>query len=102
MTKTISLLVIALVWTAGAVAQSTYPNRVVTLVVPTTSGSGADSIGRIIGPRLHERWKQAVVVDNKPGASGNIGATAVVKAKPDGLTLLISTNALTMAPYLYK
>ena len=102
MTRITSLLLIAAMWAGSAAAQTTYPNRVVTLVVPTSSGSGADSIGRILGPRLHERWRQAVVVDNKPGASGNIGATAVAKAKPDGLTLLISTNALTMAPYLYK
>jgi len=87
---------------SGAGAQSAYPDRVVTLVVPFTSGSGSDIIARIVGPRLAERWKQPVVVDNKPGASGNIGAEAVAKAKPDGHTLLMAINTLTMAPNLYK
>ena len=86
----------------GARAQSAYPERVVTLVVPFTAGSGSDIIARIVGPRLSERWKQPVVVDNKPGASGNIGADAVAKAKPDGYTLLMAINTLTMAPNLYK
>lgn len=86
----------------NAVAQNTFPERVVTLVVPFTSGSGSDIIARIVGPRLAERWKQPVVVDNKPGASGNIGAEAVAKSKPDGYTLLMAINTLTMAPNLYK
>ena len=93
----------ALLAVAGsAAAQSTYPDHVVTLVVPFTAGSGSDIIARIVGPRLAERWKQPVLVDNKPGASGNIGAEAVAKAKPDGYTLLMAINTLTMAPNLYK
>jgi len=87
---------------ATAMAQGAYPERPVTLVVPFTAGSGSDIIARIVGPRLSERWKQPVVVDNKPGASGNIGAEAVAKAKPDGYTLLMAINTLSMAPNLYK
>ena len=79
-----------------------YPERTVTLVVPFTPGSGSDIIARIIAPKLSERWKQAVVVDNKPGASGNIGADAVAKAAPDGHTLLMAINTITMAPNMYK
>lgn len=86
----------------GGHAQGTYPERPVTLVVPFTAGSGSDIIARIVGPRLAERWKQPVVVDNKPGASGNIGADAVAKAKPDGHTLLMAINTLSMAPNLYR
>ena len=93
-------LLAGLAGTAGA--QSAYPERVVTLVVPFTAGSGSDIIARIIGPRLAERWHQPVVVDNKPGASGNIGAEAVAKAAPDGHTLLMAINTLSMAPNLYK
>ena len=88
--------------TACALAQGTYPDRAVTLVVPFTAGSGSDIIARIVGPRLAGRWKQPVVVDNKPGASGNLGADAVAKAKPDGHTLLMAINTLSMAPNLYK
>jgi tripartite-type tricarboxylate transporter receptor subunit TctC len=87
---------------ATALAQGAYPERPVTLVVPFTAGSGSDIIARIVGPRLGERWKQPVVVDNKPGASGNIGAEAVAKARPDGYTLLMAINTLSMAPNLYK
>jgi tripartite-type tricarboxylate transporter receptor subunit TctC len=81
---------------------SAYPDRVVTLIVPFTSGSGSDIIARIVAPKLSERWKQPVIVDNKPGASGNIGAEAAAKAAPDGHTLLMAINTFTMAPHLYK
>ncbi|MSQ58057.1 MAG: hypothetical protein EXR35_11415 [Limnohabitans sp.] len=70
-----------------AVAQSganNYPNRPVTLVVPFTSGSGSDTIARIVGPKLSEKWKQPVVVDNRAGASGNLGTDKVAKSAPDG------------------
>ena len=79
-----------------------YPERVVTLVVPFTAGSGSDILARIISPRLAERWQQAVIVDNRPGASGNIGADFVAKAPPDGINLLMAINTITMAPNLYK
>jgi tripartite-type tricarboxylate transporter receptor subunit TctC len=89
-------------WLAGSFAAQAFPDRTVTLVVPFTPGSGSDIIARIIAPKLSERWKQAVIVDNKAGASGNIGAEAAAKAAPDGHTLLMAINTLTMAPNLYK
>ena len=79
-----------------------FPERTVTLVVPFTPGSGSDIIARIIAPKLSERWKQAVIVDNKAGASGMIGADAVAKAVPDGYTLLMAINSMTMAPNMVK
>ncbi|MGJ7505968.1 Bug family tripartite tricarboxylate transporter substrate binding protein [Variovorax sp. GT1P44] len=88
-----------------AMAQSgaaAFPSRAVTLVVPFTAGSGSDTISRIIGPRLGELWKQPVVVDNRPGASGNLGADRVAKAPPDGQTLLMAINTLAATPSLYK
>ena len=90
---------------APALAQqnvASYPSRPVVLVVPFTAGSGSDIISRIISPRLSERWKQAVVIQNLPGASGNMGADRVAKATPDGLTLLMAINTFTMTPSLYK
>ena len=105
MTKSLAILLSAVLpatFAAGLAAQAAYPDRAVTLVVPFTAGSGSDIIARIIGPRLAERWRQPVVVDNKPGASGNIGAEAVAKAAPNGYTLLMAINTLTMAPNLYK
>ncbi|UUZ62186.1 tripartite tricarboxylate transporter substrate binding protein [Polaromonas sp. P1-6] len=74
----------------------------VVLVVPFTPGSGGDIIARLIAPKLGEKWKRAVVVDNRVGASGIIGAEFVAKAPADGNTLLLAINTLTMTPSLYK
>jgi tripartite-type tricarboxylate transporter receptor subunit TctC len=79
-----------------------YPSRPVTLVVPYTPGTGIDIIARTVGPRLSERWGQPVVVENKPGASGNIGAAFVAKAPPDGYTMMVTVNTFTITPALYK
>jgi tripartite-type tricarboxylate transporter receptor subunit TctC len=79
-----------------------FPARAVTLVVPFSPGTGIDIVARAIGPRLSERWKQPVVVENKPGASGNIGTDLVARAPPDGYTLMVTVNAYTMTPALYR
>jgi tripartite-type tricarboxylate transporter receptor subunit TctC len=71
------------------------------LVVPFTPGTGIDLVARTVGPRLGERLGRAVVVENKPGASGNIGTEAVVRAAPNGTTLLVSVNTLVMNRSLY-
>lgn len=95
----------AMAFGGSAVAQSStssFPSRPVMLVVPFTAASGSDTISRIISPRLGELWKQAVVVDNRPGASGNLGADRVAKAAPDGLTLLMAINTIAASPALYK
>ena len=102
MQRTLKQLCLAAGLLASSFAAQAFPDRTVTLVVPFTPGSGSDIIARIIAPKLSERWKQAVIVDNKAGASGNIGAEAAAKAAPDGHTLLMAINTLTMAPNLYK
>lgn len=84
-----------------AIAQ-TYPNKPVTIVIPFPPGGGTDTGGRIIAEQLSKRWGQPVVIENKGGAAGQIGADAVAKAKPDGYTLLlgnIGTQAIN--PSLY-
>jgi tripartite-type tricarboxylate transporter receptor subunit TctC len=83
-------------------AQQAFPSRTVTLVVPFSAGTGIDILARAVGPKLSERWKQPVVVENKPGASGNIGTDFVAKAGPDGHTLLVTVNTYTMTPALFK
>lgn len=83
---------------ASAPAQSQAPLR---LIVPFTPGTGIDLIARTVGPRLGERLGRPVVVDNRAGASGNIGTEAVVRAAPDGSTLLVSVNTLVMNRSLY-
>jgi len=71
------------------------------LVVPFTPGTGIDLIARTIGPKLAERMGRPVIVENKPGASGNLGTESVVRAPPDGSTLLVTVNTLVMNRALY-
>lgn len=90
----------ALGW-ARALAQQAWPGKLVRIVVPFTPGTGMDILARTMGPHLGALWGQAIVVDNRPGASGNLGAGAVAKATPDGLTLLMGVNTLVINPALY-
>lgn len=83
----------------GAAAQD-WPSRPVHVVVPYTPGTGADILSRVLGPKLSQRWKTAVVVDNKAGATGNIGAEAVAKSDPDGYTFLVTATSFTTNPAL--
>ena len=96
--RAIAVSVVALALSASA---DNYPSRPIKVVVPFTPGTGMDTIARVVGPKLSERLGQPVVVENKPGASGNIGADAVAKSPPDGHTLMISANTLVMAANLY-
>lgn len=77
--------------TAG-IAQG-FPDRPVTIVVPYPPGGATDQIARAVGQRLEQRWNQRVIIDNRPGASAVIGASAVARAKPDGYTLMISDSS---------
>ena len=88
---TIALALLGLALNSQALAQ-TYPSSPITLVVPFAAGSGTDAIARIIVQKLSERMQQPVLVDNKPGASAQIGALFAARAKPDGYTLFMGTN----------
>lgn len=92
------LVAAALLVSAGVAAAQDGPLR---LIVPFTPGTGIDLIARTVGPKLSERLKRPVVVENRAGASGNIGTEAVVRAAPDGSTLLVSVNTLVMNRSLY-
>jgi tripartite-type tricarboxylate transporter receptor subunit TctC len=84
-------------------AQANYPERPVTFVVPFSAGSATDQLARALATSFTEQTKQAVVVDNKPGAGGIIAAQAVARAAPDGYTVLVTTNTTQSAnPHLYK
>lgn len=78
---------------AVAVAADPYPNHPIKVIVPYTPGQGADSAARLIGTKLSERLKQPIVMENRPGAAGNVGAEIAAKAAPDGYTLLVGSNA---------
>jgi len=78
-----------------------YPNRPVHVIVPFTAGSATDILARTFGQKLSEMWGQPVVVDNRPGAGGTIGAGIVAKAAPDGYTLLVHSAAQAYNPSIY-
>lgn len=81
----------------------TFPDRPVRMIVTASAGGGTDTIARFFAQKLNEAWGQSVVVENKTGAGGNIGAQFVARAKPDGYTLLVSFGGvLTINPFLYK
>ena len=92
----------ALHFASPAAAQDAWPVKPVRLVVPSSPGGGTDLYARLLAQAVGDALRQPFIVDNKPGASGNIGAEVVAKAVPDGYTFLVSANpALTINPSLY-
>ena len=83
-------------------AQDQYPNRNVRVIVPFSPGTGIDILARTLGARLGERWKISVIVDNRPGASGNIGSEAVAKSAADGYTLLMTASTIVTNRGFFK
>lgn len=95
--KALAAAVCGLLCTA-AFAQDRYPARPVRLIVPYPPGGANDIIGRLIGGKLTERWGYQVVVENRPGSAGNIGAGVLARSAPDGYTLMIGgAGTLTVA-----
>jgi tripartite-type tricarboxylate transporter receptor subunit TctC len=86
----------------AACAQAQYPDRPIRLIVPFTPGTGIDILARVFAQKLQERVKTPVVIENRPGASGNIGTEAVAKAPADGYTLLMTATTLVQSAVLYK
>ena len=80
---------------------SNYPNRAIHLIVPSEAGGGTDFTARTIGLKLTELLGQSLVVDNRPGAAGNIGVEQGARAAPDGYTLVMPITSLPMSPWLY-
>src|ERR1043165_8486074 len=97
------LVLLSLLVTSPALFSQDWPNRPVRIIVPSSPGGGTDVYARLLAQALGDSLKQQFVVDNRPGASGNIGAAAVAKAPPDGYTFLVSANpALSVNPSLYR
>src|ERR1700704_5380208 len=82
-------------------AQHRYPSKPIRLVVPFPPGGGADAVARPLTPLLTETLGQSIVIDNRGGANGNIGAEIVAKAPADGYTLLLANSSLTISGGLY-
>lgn len=83
-------------------AQGSYPQRPIRFVVPYTPGTGVDILARLLGDKLGARWNAGVVVENRAGASGNIGTDAVAKAPPDGHTLLMTSSTFVVNRSLFR
>ena len=80
----------------------TYPTRTVRVVFGLTAGSSSDVMARIVAEKLGDKWGNAVIIDNRPGAGGNIAADVVAKSAPDGYTLLLSNVSIAIAPSFYR
>ena len=85
-----------------AVAQVAYPTASIRIIVPFTPGTGIDILARTLGQKIGDDFKQSVIVDNRPGASGNIGTEAAAKAAPDGHTLLMTASTIVLNRSLFK
>jgi tripartite-type tricarboxylate transporter receptor subunit TctC len=93
---------LALIGSADCATAQNYPSRPIHMVVPYGPGGGVSILAQLVGTKMQELMKQPVVVDNRPGAGGNVGADAVAKAAPDGYTILMHTSAMASAPSLYS
>ncbi len=97
-----SAAAIGLVLATQPVAAQQYPSQPITIIVAAAAGGFADGVARTVGERLNEKLGQSIVIENRGGAAGNLGARAVATAKPDGHTVLVSTTAMAINGTLYK
>jgi len=94
--------VLGLLSSAPALAQANYPDKAIKMVIAFPPGGPTDLVARVLAQKLSEQMGQSVVVDNKPGANGNIAAELVAKAPADGYTVFYNTSAIALSPALYK
>jgi len=97
-----AILALAALAAGPALAQQSYPSRTITIIAPFSPGTGIDILARTCGQKLSERWGVPVVVDNRPGASGNIGTELAARAAGDGYTLMMTATTFALNPALSK
>ena len=97
-----TVLVLAALAATPALAQPAYPTRTITIIAPFSPGTGIDILARSFGQKLGERWNVPVVVENRPGASGNIGTELAARAAGDGYTLMMTATTFALNPALKK
>src|SRR5262245_39354724 len=87
---------------AGPAAAQSYPNKPVRVFVPFVAGGAVDTLARMVGAKVADELGQPLIVENRPGAGGNVAADAVAKSPPDGYTILQNTNGQAIAPAIYR
>lgn len=102
MKKTVLFAIGCLLAGLGSVEAQPYTSQPIKIIVPYTPGTGNDILARVIGQQLGERWKAPFVIENRPGASGNIGTAQVARSAPDGLTLLVTASNFVINPHIFK
>lgn len=90
------------VFATGTASAQSYPNQPVRIVVPFAAGGAVDTVARVVGQKMSESLGQPVVIENKPGAGGNLAADTVARSAPDGYTILLTTNGHAISPSLYR
>ena len=101
-TVLVALAVAVTFSSTAALAQASFPSKSITMIVPFPPGGPTDLVARVIAQKMSESMGQSVVVDNRGGANGNLGAMLAVRAAADGYTLLYNTSSITLSPALYK
>jgi tripartite-type tricarboxylate transporter receptor subunit TctC len=95
-------ILLAALGTSDIASAQDYPSKTIRIIVPFAAGGAVDTLARVLGAKLSEQLNQPVIVENRTGAGGNIGADAVAKAAPDGYTILQNTNGQAISPALYR
>ena len=98
----LTLLALLVLGTISAAVAQEFPSKPMRMVIPIGPGSSMDITGRVLAQRMNESWGQPVVVDNRPGAGGNIGADVVAKSQPTGYTVLFSSSSVAIARSAYR
>ena len=100
--RQLALAAALLALASGSASAQNYPNRPIRVLVPFAAGGAVDTLARLIGQKLSEGLGQPVIIENRPGAGGNLASDVLAKAPPDGYTVLQTVNGLSISPSLYK